>query len=218
MKKRSYYDRLNVKPSASPDEIKNAFRKKAKETHPDHHPGDEGKKVEFQELSMIYSTLSDPRSRAYYDEHGEEPKLDNTHTEAVEMLVHLFTTMRSEFGEQIFFQDVVGELKRAIKQIEKETQEEIKQTQKSIEQVDKLAIKLKYKKQQSSFMHMALEKEKQHKQNTILNKEHGLEVFSKALSLVDDYQFEADKKSMQEIKYQSESPFFITIKKWQAAT
>ena len=64
---RDYYDVLGVGKSASADEIKRAFRKKAVEYHPDKQGGDEAK---FKELSEAYETLSDPQKRQGYDQFG----------------------------------------------------------------------------------------------------------------------------------------------------
>lgn len=62
----NYYDALGVSKSASADEIKSAFRKLAKEHHPD-RGGDEKK---FKEINEAYSILSDPQKKAQYDAGG----------------------------------------------------------------------------------------------------------------------------------------------------
>jgi DnaJ family protein A protein 2 len=64
------YDLLGVPPSASEDDIKKAYRKKAKEHHPDKNPNDPQAAQKFQEMAAAYEILSDPESRALYDESG----------------------------------------------------------------------------------------------------------------------------------------------------
>lgn len=61
------YAALGIQRSATPEEIKAAYRKAAKECHPDHHPGDTAKVARFQLVSQAYSVLSDPEQRAAYD-------------------------------------------------------------------------------------------------------------------------------------------------------
>ncbi|KAI9142313.1 hypothetical protein BKA69DRAFT_1014231, partial [Paraphysoderma sedebokerense] len=68
-----YYDLLGVPRSASPDEMKKAYRKKALELHPDRNFGDEDTvKALFQEVQKAYEILSDPQERAWYDSHREQ--------------------------------------------------------------------------------------------------------------------------------------------------
>ena len=68
--KRDYYEVLGIQKGASDADIKSAFRKKAKNCHPDLHPGDKAKEAEFKELNEAYEILSDPDKRAKYDQFG----------------------------------------------------------------------------------------------------------------------------------------------------
>jgi molecular chaperone DnaJ len=67
LSKRDYYEVLGVGKSASDDEIKKAFRKKAIEHHPDKEGGDEAK---FKEINEAYEVLKDERKRQRYDQFG----------------------------------------------------------------------------------------------------------------------------------------------------
>ena len=65
--KRDYYEVLGIDKSASADDIKKAYRKKAKEFHPDLHPGDKECEQKFKEVNEAYEVLSDADKRAKYD-------------------------------------------------------------------------------------------------------------------------------------------------------
>jgi DnaJ-class molecular chaperone len=65
-----YYDILGVKRGASDDEIKKAYRKLARQYHPDRNPGDKQAEAKFKEVQQAYDVLSDKTKRANYDRFG----------------------------------------------------------------------------------------------------------------------------------------------------
>jgi len=68
--KRDYYEVLGVDKNATENEIKSAFRQKAKECHPDLHPGDKDAEAKFKEINEAAEVLSDAKKRAQYDQFG----------------------------------------------------------------------------------------------------------------------------------------------------
>lgn len=67
-----YYELLRVDRGASPDELKRAYRKLAREYHPDANPNDEEAEAKFKEISEAYAVLSDEEARARYDQFGHD--------------------------------------------------------------------------------------------------------------------------------------------------
>ena len=68
--KRDYYEVLGVDKNASADDIKKAYRKKAKQYHPDLNPGDKEAEAKFKEANEAYEVLSDEQKKARYDQYG----------------------------------------------------------------------------------------------------------------------------------------------------
>ena len=68
--KRDYYEVLEVTKTATVEEIKKAYRKKAIQYHPDKNPGDKEAEEKFKEAAEAYDVLSNPDKRSRYDQFG----------------------------------------------------------------------------------------------------------------------------------------------------
>ncbi len=73
--KKNYYDILGVSKTASQDEIKSAYRKLAKQYHPDFHPNDATVAEKFKEINEANAVLSDEQKRKQYDYELEHPNM-----------------------------------------------------------------------------------------------------------------------------------------------
>ncbi len=67
-----YYELLGVSSDVTENDLKRAYRRKAREHHPDANPGDDGAEARFKEISEAYAVLADPEARARYDRFGHE--------------------------------------------------------------------------------------------------------------------------------------------------
>jgi len=67
---KDYYATLGIKKTATPEEIRKAFRKAARRYHPDVNPGDKRAEEKFKEISEANDVLSDEKKRKVYDQVG----------------------------------------------------------------------------------------------------------------------------------------------------
>lgn len=69
---KDYYSILGVKRDASESEIKKAYRKLARQHHPDVNPGDKSAEAKFKKINEAYEVLSDKENRQKYDQYGDQ--------------------------------------------------------------------------------------------------------------------------------------------------
>jgi molecular chaperone DnaJ len=73
MSEADYYGLLEIEKTASPEEIKKAYREMALRYHPDLNSGDEAEE-QFKKINQAYSVLADPEQRQLYDLYGTVPR------------------------------------------------------------------------------------------------------------------------------------------------
>lgn len=103
--KRDYYEILEVPRTASEDEIKKAYRKKAMQFHPDRNPGDKDAEEKFKEAAEAYEVLSAPDKRRRYDQYGHEGLRGQDFsgfTDINDIFSHFGDIFGSAFGGGIF--------------------------------------------------------------------------------------------------------------------
>jgi molecular chaperone DnaJ len=113
---RDYYDILGVTRAASEADIKKAFRRRARELHPDVNPGDPEAEARFKELAEAYETLSDPEARALYDRLGREGVRGRAGASDFAGFGSFQDLFDAFFGSDLFGGDVFGRRGRAREQ------------------------------------------------------------------------------------------------------
>ena len=191
-----HYDTLGVGQDVSQGEIRQAFWKKAKDCHPDHHPDNPSKEAAFKEISVAYAVLSNPTARKRYDQTGEEaPQPDNEVVRVYSIITQTLQQIRAELGENIFHVNIFEMMKQVFdKKIDKATTE-AKQMREHVRNVAKLMEKIKYAPgNEQSFIHAALANERQDVRYAIREKRQEILILRKAKTAIVDYSFDREEQ------------------------
>src|SRR5271170_3707464 len=106
MAKRDLYEVLGVDRTSDTEEIKKAYRKLALKYHPDRNPNDKAAEEKFKELGQAYEALSDPQSRAAYDQYGHAAF--DSRARARSGFHEPGDIFREVFGNASIFEDLFG--------------------------------------------------------------------------------------------------------------
>ena len=102
MAKRDYYEVLGLTQDASPDDIRQAFRREAAKSHPDRNQGDKKAEDRFKEINEAHQVLSDDGKRRIYDRFGHaglDPAAAGVNEEGFSGVTDVFTHMQDLFAE-----------------------------------------------------------------------------------------------------------------------
>ena len=128
----SLYNTLGIQAGATADEIKQAYRKRARE----HHPDRGGDKDRFQEIEEAYRILSDKAKRAQYDSTGSTKRQADPQQKARNMIATLFSKLLQANGfEQ---RDYVSLIKQSVEQNERKQHRDKQKCKSFVNRVDKL--------------------------------------------------------------------------------
>ena len=184
---KSYYDTLGVPPSADSATIKKAFRRKAKETHPDKTNGGPDA---FKELNRAYQTLKDPDSRVHYDQYGEAADKATTLREQAESQAATVLMAMVVGNAEAKTTDMIAKCRTAIKKQIGFFRDKMRQAKRDHEKAIDTRKRLKHKKQGASVLEAALDQFVDKADRNVKALEFEVAKGEEMLLVLDDYEWE----------------------------
>lgn len=195
------YDLLGLTPEATDPDIRKAYKKKAKQLHPDANGGVESE--EFVKMKKAYDILINPETRKMYDETGiidgeHESKLMNA---ALGGLQHCFNILVEEVGpDEMIYVDVIGSMKLNIKtnlDVHKKNQAGAAKAIAKIEKAKETTLKrLKIKKDAPNIFIMALDKAAQPHRDVMFKSDQAVLLCETMLKMLENYEYTFDEKPL----------------------
>ena len=185
------YDKLGVKKTSKKEEIKQAFREKAKKAHPDVG----GSEEEFKELNRIFRILFDDKLRLIYDLSGEEKEqtIDNAEQQAMNLLSNELISIINHYKQQVVQRDIIAEMTEKLQLTINQTAKQIKDIEGATKEITKIKNRLKMKRgRKAPFLINTLDGEINRMKVEAINLGIKIEILEKAVMLLGDYIFESD--------------------------
>lgn len=185
------YQILGLERTALPDDVKRAFRRLAKQ----HHPDRGGDRRKFERIVQANLILSDPARRARYDADGtiEEPRVDQDPLrEAKEFVLAFFLQLAEADDRTVFEQDILKAAKQTFEHHVTELKKQKAVFKKKIEKRLKMADKFHHK-DENDFVRRGLRHEAQVLERNITEIERQLVIRNEAIQLLVDYDYLVQK-------------------------
>lgn len=203
------YRILGLNKNATQQEIKSAYRKLAKENHPD--KGGDMKK--FADISEAYAIISNPESKEYYDTHGRAK--DNTKNLFNDILIGLFyqTIDALRKDDQYLYANIFKVMAETIQRQERNFKKEIDGL-KSKQRMLKIVKKRISSKKDFNIFHQTLDAQIDSLNKNIDKKNDQIDIGKKIIKFLKDFKYKTDEKKM----INAEQEFFNILSEANSGT
>lgn len=184
--KETPYSILGVDKTASPDDIKKAYRKRAKKTHSDAG----GDNEDFIKVGKAYKLLMDPERRSHYNETGEDGGVVTAEV-IQQQVVQMVMALILKFPDG---HDIMALAVKNIKDQQAELFNNVRQIRKTAERVVRLAKRIKSKDDKNIFIEAAQQQAEQMEQ-VAKGDEIKIQYADKMLDVLKDYKWDAEAAS-----------------------
>ncbi len=182
------YDELGIPKDAAPEEVKRAYRKAAKE----HHPDAGGKPEKFNQIAVAYRVLGDEAKRAKYDATGEtDDQPDQRQAAAMQLVARICNELFAD--PEAIYKDLPAEGVRACAQMRHDAKAHKAKVEKDIARLRKMHLRWKSKNPANPIGDMLAHQIKGH-ERAVAQVELDLTVFDAAEQVFRDSTFERDQR------------------------
>lgn len=184
------YETLGLGRDATSADVRKAYRRKAKE----HHPDQGGDPEMFHALTRAHDVLTDEAKRQRYDSTGkvDDGPTQNEDAAALAMLAALVDSIGQD--ENAVHEDIIGTMRKTLKDAGKQTDEQLAEARKAVKRFEKLATRLKRKAGANGFVATMFANNVSKAQHRVdAGIEHRRNI-DRAIELLDGYSFEPEAK------------------------
>lgn len=189
-KKRNLYEVLGLDEDATEEEIQQAFRKRAQETHPDREGGD---KDEFIRVRQAYGILSDKSRRKNYDRTGSEKQLnEQLRTRAMQEVAAFTLQLLDDESFQMDFDNLVDKIVKSFQRNIKEQEKKIELLEKVIAKRRKIVerIKLKNKRKiKDDFIRKVVLDDIKEQEESIDRAKENINLAKESIVVINEYEY-----------------------------
>lgn len=209
------YDDLGLNKNASKEDIKKAYKDKAKKYHPDKG----GDKDKFAMILKAYDVLKDDEKRSYYDEYGQEqPKINIKEQKAITIITQIIEGILDTDERDIIYTDIIGIAKTFLSEKRntfKKMNEKLNFDLKQLEKLKKIFTKrLKHKKKvtQTNLFLSVIDNKIRLLEKNKKDVEFELEILKIASKMINDFNFKFDtREQSNDITNSNDKAHFYTI-------
>lgn len=188
------YAILGIARSATAEEIKAAYRAKAKQTHPDHRGDPEA----FQRVTMAYEALADPQRRADYDRDGtigHRARVNDVQTKALGIIEQMLAQALGQLGDDgAVSVDVVQKMRDALSESRKHIVGEIETNQRAIVRLGRFAKRFSVADGKPNLLAQMVQFKIAGHEQRARSLEEGVKLHDRAAEILKDFSFEADQQ------------------------
>jgi curved DNA-binding protein CbpA len=190
------YNELDIPENATDEEIKQAFKKKAKSTHPDAG----GDADEFTKINNAYMILSDPQKREYYDKYGDEKPPEQNPTIQAEIMIKdmIAQIIEKHSAEDIIYINIIDQMTQAVKKNHSQVLKAIEKEKEALNKTSKLQEtilkRLSVKTNKHNFFEKVLKDKKQYSNMMLDRLNVQKTIIETGLEMINSYEFSFDEK------------------------